>query len=1390
MVSEQIRKSGENGDEDAVETQDSGSPANGSQTIDEEPDKKTDETSADGFHPEFRVQENGKTIVSSATSSRTRIPAASPPQPPGRATKLTPPPRFSKNAAVKPIPDPDPDRDTDTWAPRKHDTAQFEGGLNDIDELGLNNSTVSSEDSLDLPTINVDLPLDGLDDEFSFENQIDERKGLLNLANGLDDANPQPTPAAVATSEPIEGDEDTGEMPAIKSDPENKVLDLTAPGLQEVSEVELESQPIISDSESTSVNADQDMLMDRDSSVKPAPDLVPTSDSDAERETQSSVLNTETDAGSPLGSDQPEDSPHDGQTTEPESVTTESGTDTLNQDLEVETNSTYSSIDSESVVLAESIISEQNLDGIPSSEFDSELEEQPLSDPEPLSLNTDTSEASEILSFVGADFLNSVEPEVFELPINTPELTEIEMPQEMTLCAPEQAPPAVSDSSDSLLTGRNLSSLVAKGKNERATQSFPLPTESTKEVSPVKESQESEQQNEETAASSSVDLSSTEANVIEDAKVILPDGDFEVGPPVVKAAGKSKFASLLAPSLGETTSMREIMESEVVPKTETFTGSEPTGFDFGGPKPAFDFLASPPEIDFLGTRADFGGTPSAIGFGEMPPEPAFLKTDNTVAMTPEPTGPSAIAQTGVVAEPVAPPPPPPPEPSPLGADGLPEPWLNLGKMLKDGKKDDKTSTGTTSSTRTFSTNAPRSTSEDSQMISATDSNDYEPTEQDMPKSEILANENVPGPPDLSVSGSAADEVSTSPVSSQQHRRLGALQRTSTNETSWTPPALVRSSTDWDIVPPSEQDFTRVFQEEQNSIKPLLEDRFITPETAEEVFLKGDVIEACRQYHVLIERMENNPKPNISQMINWSEALADLYILMDEPAHAVSFYHKARTLASDSEPRRVQKYLSCLLKLSTRYEEDGSYQNAEKIYLEAIKVAGDELDGKDVLHQRINDAYVQHSKHKLESNTTSKTAAIEEQCTTLRMRAVKGTDKAFSPTRKPSNVKEIFEETKLEKAAQAERPKRATVSELEFNATKNLEALSGHPLMRVLNSMWIQCILGVILTMCGVACVVSLNKGERTATTSAVKLSGDYKTADSLKGVSFQDAHKLVIWDLGETRDLTYRTVSGNPDDLLDLLRGHLHSTKIFYTLADDRLIDEEGRYLYGPMAPELSVVKYMWWNWGFASWHYKEKHYYPTTTKPWNKITPQFTYVNPVTGKPNTPTITSLTGAANKMLPLVVASGQLFQGEPPPTPGAIRNVCFDKVRYFVRGYDRDSKIICGHEPGQAFAIEASDGENVTQKYLSSFGGNSKPVIDKRPVKLVIITQKSSNLASTYRAWTTIAPVFVLSFLFISLAVAVIAIVMQKRVLRWYHYVSTSLAVLMTIGWFMIALQRG
>ena len=404
-----------------------------------------------------------------------------------------------------------------------------------------------------------------------------------------------------------------------------------------------------------------------------------------------------------------------------------------------------------------------------------------------------------------------------------------------------------------------------------------------------------------------------------------------------------------------------------------------------------------------------------------------------------------------------------------------------------------------------------------------------------------------------------------------------------------------------------------------------------------------------------------------------------------------------------------------------------------------------------------------------------------------MLAVSGTDKAFSTNRKP-NVQGLFgEETALEKAAQPEKIKRATGSDIEFHAVKGLEELSGNPFVAALNSIWIQGILSIMLVMCGVACLVSLRIGQEIEPgATASKITGTYKSADSLSTIDFQNDNKVAIWKSGERVEGTFNAARGSSDDLIQLLSGYLKRKTVFYKLFNDNCItDNEGRKFFREGAPEQDIIKMMWSYAKFAQEEYRSKHSYPVSNEAWFKDS-AFKFVNPFTGRTSVATITPVPGAGTSHLALTVGSGQMYPGELPPDPGAIRCIVFDKIRFFIRGFGEDGEAFAGTDPNKIFYIELTDGDNITEKFLQDTSKIDSDATGQIPTRVVVLVN-NSNLENNFHLATSIVPAFAGLFMFTSLLMVAATLSTKKR-LQWYHYFSTTLAALIMIAWLVLALR--
>ncbi|MBX9667472.1 MAG: hypothetical protein K2X93_07625 [Candidatus Obscuribacterales bacterium] len=558
---------------------------------------------------------------------------------------------------------------------------------------------------------------------------------------------------------------------------------------------------------------------------------------------------------------------------------------------------------------------------------------------------------------------------------------------------------------------------------------------------------------------------------------------------------------------------------------------------------------------------------------------------------------------------------------------------------------------------------------------------------------------------------------------------------------------------------------------------------ITPESAEEAYLRGNIQEACLAYHTVIERLEDSANPDLDQLVTWLETLADIYILLDDPESAASLYFKARQLKPEKS-RRVQKYLACLLKLATKYEDERKSKEAEAVFVEMIKIAADELDENDILHQRINDSYVASSRRKAQSLTS-----YDDQCSTVRLRAIEKGDK-FDATRKPRDIIHSKDASSIDTSAyrRPEFRKKLTVADIEFAAAKGAEQLGESPFIRMLNSLPVQIIMSIALLACGASIFVTLGIGEKHSPIHSGMKLGTYKTADQRRAMTFQKK-KSTVWlqDGTSNGKGKFKTVAnGDFADLWNLLPGHLKKETVFYTISNGIITDDAGRKLYDPEAPEFKVIAQMRHYANFAQWHYGKYHVYPDTTDNWLKAPgANFRYLNPVSGKSTYASIVPTQGASSKDLDAVVGSGQVYLGEPQPEPGRIACVVFDHVRFFIRGFDRDGKMICGDTPGQAYFIECSDGTNVTEAKEKE-AAMVKAKRDKKRYRIVLCTRDPS-IAGNYQAVTTIGPACLWLFLIVNLFIFG-GMIAQRRKVSTYIVLSLLTAISLVGGWYYIGLS--
>ncbi len=566
------------------------------------------------------------------------------------------------------------------------------------------------------------------------------------------------------------------------------------------------------------------------------------------------------------------------------------------------------------------------------------------------------------------------------------------------------------------------------------------------------------------------------------------------------------------------------------------------------------------------------------------------------------------------------------------------------------------------------------------------------------------------------------------------------------------------------------------QTERRKTVDVAEDFEVALKQAHKLYFGGQLESARDHYSVLIQRLEERNEPDPRLLVECMTILADIHVLLDEPQEAVNVLEKAKRVKGGPSIK-PEKYLSALLKLAAKYENQEAI--AEPIYLEAIKLAADELPKDDPLHERINDAYVQMSKRKLEKN---RTVRADDVSSIMRTGAHESMLKR-KPTREVAELSAEFE-SKIKPPT------------IEMSVTKAVEEISDSTVMRALNSLPMQLILSLLLFACGACIFIVLKPFEQYKLPPLrVELSPKFQTVDGLKVIEFKGGKTVSIYDEGIVEVGKYQLIRGNIEDLFDLLRRHMRTRTVFCRVHEEPsqgkdftyLCDEEGRKLFPPEGPEQRVVKQMWWYAGFAQWHYKEKHCYPEKTEPWSKCAPGFVYVNPMIGKPVYCTMSTASGAANKLIPNMMAAGAPFPREAAGRPGGINCVVFEKVRFFVRGFDRRGVLICGDKPDKAFYIECTDGLNLTQNYLKAFGDKPPKQGDTSPFRFIIVPE-GKELPDHFNLICTYAPPILWCYFAISVLVSLIGFAAKR--LRWYHYLTTILSTALLLAWYCLGMGWG
>jgi hypothetical protein len=229
----------------------------------------------------------------------------------------------------------------------------------------------------------------------------------------------------------------------------------------------------------------------------------------------------------------------------------------------------------------------------------------------------------------------------------------------------------------------------------------------------------------------------------------------------------------------------------------------------------------------------------------------------------------------------------------------------------------------------------------------------------------------------------------------------------------------------------------------------------------------------------------------------------------------------------------------------------------------------------------------------------------------------------------------------------------------------------------------------------------------------------FQSCDQERTFKFSAQNRCVIDTNGNARQADYTALSPDKLDLLALFRGYLRRKERWYQFDGARLVGDDQVRLYGPAAPELAVIKKMWWYADFGQRCYKESRLYPADAEKFRQSEPAFSYINPCTKQSDYAAI---------VLQKQINAQADYTSPRHWRPGAIFCVNQSYKRFLIQGFDRDGNLLSGSDPRSSFAILCQNGVYLTKRQPVSQEPTKGPAPTTSDVQMFICSSK--DLAAT------------------------------------------------------------
>lgn len=538
----------------------------------------------------------------------------------------------------------------------------------------------------------------------------------------------------------------------------------------------------------------------------------------------------------------------------------------------------------------------------------------------------------------------------------------------------------------------------------------------------------------------------------------------------------------------------------------------------------------------------------------------------------------------------------------------------------------------------------------------------------------------------------------------------------------------------------------------------------------ELFEASRFEDAALEYNRALELLNDLEGPNHEEEFAILQNLGDIYMFLDQPELAVELYERTKQHHFTAKIPAA-KYIAALIKLGTMHEENNCFSDAEQEYRKAIEIAAEFLPKDDPILVRLNDACLNLARNR--STLMSRFSATEVD--RIREMAKQETDVALMYRKKKTTEvdTEQIDIWRGGKKPDDDEPKAPP-------SPKKLWAAASVAIVIVFIFAY-----AILVPHSGTGGALPAGTGEPL---------GTYSSTDNLKVIELDKGGKAKYEYKGKHKNASYSFVGDTIQDLLPLIPGHLRTSYTFFRSADDAIVDADGTHYYIDHAPELQLVKRMWKYAELAQEFRAQKSFYPEADDAWAIAKEKLVFTNPITRKPDQAIIFSTTGdATDTPVRETIFKGEAWSGQPQSSPGRILCNVYNGRMFFIRGWDRNNKLLTTSDKKKCFYIEVSDGVDVTKEKLRdlhngkllSAGGSADAKDDEQPdnKRLKFIFAPSTDVETNFHLLLRAVPGVLFSIALFSVAFWRYRV--NKKIAGPFSLAFCIVSVTLLLAWYVV-----